>query len=506
MAAANHLQGLKEEATCSICLEYFTEPVSVKCGHVFCLSCITRCWEGLQTDFHCPECRETSLNKTLRPIRHLGNMVELLKQLHILSATSQDENYENLCTEHEEKLKLFCEDDQEPICVICRESKNHKAHSARPIREAAQEYKKTLHNHVERLQKELENLQTWEDEQRRTVSDLEVNYKKQGEMIQSTFELLKQFLDKEEQQLLCKLETEHKENMKKMQKKLSELEKQQSTHRDLIKEIEEKCQQQDVELLKVRCSLIHRCDTVKVQKPMEDAVVWRTLQSFGQHASLQEKLLELKGTFPAELVCRYIKPGESTFPTEREWRYIKTWASEITLDPDTANPWLIISETGRSVRLGVRPQDQLDTPQRFNPGISVLGRERLSSGKHYWEVEVGDKTGWDLGVCDESVSRNGVITLCPKNGYWTVWLRDGKYKALTSPSAALFPRLPLKVVGLFLDYEAGRLSVYNAQDKTRLFTFSGTSFPRTLRPFFNPGLKDGGKNAGVLRILSVGRE
>ncbi|XP_069093379.1 E3 ubiquitin-protein ligase TRIM11-like [Pleurodeles waltl] len=503
MAAANHLQGLMEETTCSICLEYFVNPVSVRCGHVFCLSCISRCWEGLETDFKCPQCRETSQNKTLRPIRHLGNIVELLKHLHIPSAAPQGED---LCREHEEKLKLFCEDDQEPICVVCRESRDHKTHSVLPIPEAAQKYKKTLHNHVERLQKELENLQIWEDEQRRTVSDLEVNFENQAETIHSTFELLKQFLDKEEQQLISKLETEHNETIEKMQEKLSELEKQQSILRDMIAEIEGKCQQQDVQLLQDVQIILSRSNRVKAQKSMEDAVVWWTLQSIGQNASLQEKLLELKATFPAELVCRYIKPGESTFPTEREWRYIKTWATEITLDPDTANPWLIISEIGRSVRLGVRPQDLLDTPQRCNPVTSVLGRERLSSGKHYWEVEVGDKTGWDLGVCDESVSRKEVITLCPKNGYWVVWLRDGKYKALTSPSAFLFPRTPPRVVGLFLDYEAGRLSVYNVEEKSLLFTFFGTSFPRTLRPFFNPGLIDGGKNAGVMQILPVGRE
>lgn len=211
-------------------------------------------------------------------------------------------------------------------------------------------------------------------------------------------------------------------------------------------------------------------------------------------------------TFPAELVGRFIKPGESTFPTEREWSYIKTWASEITLDPDTANPWLIISDNGRSVRLGVRQQDLLDTSQRFNPVINVLGRERLSSGRHYWEVEVGDKTAWVLGVCDECLSRKSVITLCPKNGYWAVWFRDGKYKALTSPSALLTPCVPPRAVGLFLDYEAGRFSVYNVQDKSLLFTFSGASFSNTLRPLFSPGLKDEGNNAGVLQILRLGRE
>ncbi|XP_069491212.1 E3 ubiquitin-protein ligase TRIM39-like [Ambystoma mexicanum] len=247
MAAAIPLQGLKEEATCSICLEYFTEPVSVECGHAFCLSCITQCWEALEANFPCPQCRKTSQRKTLRPNWQLGNMVETLKQLHLPNATPQEEN---LCREHEEKLKLFCEDDQRPICVICRESRGHRAHTVLPIPEAAQEYKDKLYSHMEHLKTELKDLQVWVEEESRKASELQGNIMKQRKSILSTFEHLKQFLEKEKQQLLSRLEKERKEKLKKIQEKLTRMEKQQSTHRSLITELERKCQQQDVDLLK----------------------------------------------------------------------------------------------------------------------------------------------------------------------------------------------------------------------------------------------------------------
>ncbi|XP_078501937.1 E3 ubiquitin-protein ligase TRIM39-like isoform X2 [Lissotriton helveticus] len=492
---------LKEEVSCSICLEYFTDPVAADCGHAFCLSCITRYWEGLGTDFPCPECRQSNKNKILRPVRQLGNIVELLKHLHTPSATVQGEN---LCREHEEKLKLFCEDDQEAICLICRESKDHKTHSVLPMQEAAQEYNKILHGHVEQLKKDLESLQTWAVEESRTVS--KGNFKNQVGVIRTTFAFLKKFLDKEEQQLLSKLEKEHKENMKNIQKKLSELEKQQSTHRDLITEIQGKCQQQDVELLKDVRIILNRCNNVKAQKPPEDVVVEQTLKSIGEHASLQDKLLELKETFPAELESSYITPGASTFPTEREWTYIRSWATAVTLDPDTAHPWLILSKDGRSVRLGDKAQDLPDTPQRFIIYPLALGRERLSSGRHYWEVEVGDKTRWTMGVCDEAVNRKGEITLSPEHGFWRVCLSNGEYKALTDPSTLLTPCAPLSAVGFFLDYEVGRLSFYNVDDRSLLFTFSGVSFPSTLRPYFYPGDNDERRNAGELRIRPVTQE
>ncbi|XP_078535020.1 E3 ubiquitin-protein ligase TRIM21-like [Lissotriton helveticus] len=340
-------------------------------------------------------------------------------------------------------------------------------------------------------------------EESRTASKVEGNFKNQVEVIRSTFELLKKFLDKEEQQLLSKLENEHKENMKNIQEKLSELEKQQSTHRDLITEIEGKCQQEDVELLKEVKILLSRCNNLKTQKPPEDAVVEQTLKIIGEHSSLQNKLFELKEVFPAELDRRYIKPGESTFPAQREWTYIRSCATAVTLDPDTAHQSLILSEAGRSVRHGDRAQDLPDTPQRFNLCPIVLGRERLSSGRHYWEVEVGNKTRWSLGVCDEAVNRKGKVTLAPKGGYWTVWLRDGNYQAGSSLPITLTLLVPLRAMGLFLDYEAGRLSFYNVDDRSLLFTFSGASFPPTLRPYFMPGLGERGKNAGALRVLPV---
>ncbi|XP_078496816.1 erythroid membrane-associated protein-like [Lissotriton helveticus] len=190
--------------------------------------------------------------------------------------------------------------------------------------------------------------------------------------------------------------------------------------------------------------------------------------------------------------------------------YLILWGcyhTAVPLDPDTAHRWLILSSGGRSVRMGDRAQDLPDTPQRFDPTGAVLGTERLSSGRHYWEVEVGDTTWWTLGVCDEAVRRKGrSITASPRNGFWIVMLRDGKYKALAGPSAVLTPRVSPRAVGLFLDYEAGRFLVYNVDDRSLLFTFSGASFPPTLRPFFSPHLNEGGGNAGALRVLPVIQE
>uniref|UniRef100_A0A8C8RLE4 RING-type E3 ubiquitin transferase n=1 Tax=Pelusios castaneus TaxID=367368 RepID=A0A8C8RLE4_9SAUR len=163
---------------------------------------------------------------------------------------------------------------------------------------------------------------------------------------------------------------------------------------------------------------------------------------------------------------------------------------DVTLDPDTAHPELVLSEDRKRVRHGDKRQDLPDTPARFDPCPCVLGAEQFTGGRRYWEVEVGHKTEWSLGVCRESVSKKGTVTLTPGNGYWAVWLRTGEYKARTSPSAPLPVRVRPSRVGIFLDYEAGEVSFYNVTDGSHLFTFTDT-FSGTLRPYFYPGLNAG---------------
>ncbi|KAF3819940.1 hypothetical protein GH733_015449 [Mirounga leonina] len=174
----------------------------------------------------------------------------------------------------------------------------------------------------------------------------------------------------------------------------------------------------------------------------------------------------------------------------------------VTLDPDTAHPKLILSEDRRCVRLGDRRQPVPDGPQRFDFVVSVLGAEYFTVGCHYWEVDVGNKTKWALGVCSESVSRKGKVTATPANGHWLVrQSSEQEYEALTSPQTTLRLKEPPRCVGIFLDYEAGIVSFYNVTSRSHIFTFTHT-FSGPLRPFFEPCLHDGGKNTAPLIICS----
>ncbi|CAM5157292.1 unnamed protein product, partial [Eretmochelys imbricata] len=181
---------------------------------------------------------------------------------------------------------------------------------------------------------------------------------------------------------------------------------------------------------------------------------------------------------------------------------LERFTVDVTLDPDTAHPNLLLSEDRKHVRHGDTQQDLPDNPERFDCCHCVLGAEGFTGGRCYWEVEVGDMTDWMLGVCRESVSRKGWIILTTENGYWAMWLWDGEYKVLTSPRTSLPVSIRPSRVGIFLDYEAGEVSFYNVTDRSHLFTFTGT-FSGALHPYFCPGLNAGGKNAASLIICPV---
>uniref|UniRef100_A0A452H0E7 RING-type domain-containing protein n=1 Tax=Gopherus agassizii TaxID=38772 RepID=A0A452H0E7_9SAUR len=103
MAAESSLETLQGEVTCPICLEYFTAPVTLECGHNFCRACIAQCWEGSDTAASCPECRETVQQGNLRPNRQLANILELVKRLSLQA--SKGAGGERVCGENQEREK-----------------------------------------------------------------------------------------------------------------------------------------------------------------------------------------------------------------------------------------------------------------------------------------------------------------------------------------------------------------------------------------------------------------
>lgn len=160
-------------------------------------------------------------------------------------------------------------------------------------------------------------------------------------------------------------------------------------------------------------------------------------------------------------------------------------AADITLDPDTAHPRLSLSLDRRSVKLAERRQELPDNPKRFDSDYCVLGSQGFTTGRHYWEVEVGGRKGWAVGAARETARRK-LKTMGPhqKREIWCVGTNGKKYQALTATEQmALSPSERPRRFGVYLDYERGQLCFYNAESMTHIHTFNA-SFHERIFPFF----------------------
>ncbi|NWR65548.1 BT1A1 protein, partial [Bucorvus abyssinicus] len=160
---------------------------------------------------------------------------------------------------------------------------------------------------------------------------------------------------------------------------------------------------------------------------------------------------------------------------------------KVTLDPDTANPELVISADGRTLRWSETSQNLPETPQRFTMWSCALAREGFESGRHCWEVlvegMVGAKSGWAVGVAMENIKKESPIDFIPENGVWGLGYNIGQLMALTfSRTPLALPALPRRV-WVCLDYEQGLVTFLSGDTGHEIFTFPPASFNgRRLRP------------------------
>ncbi|XP_067435635.1 E3 ubiquitin-protein ligase TRIM21-like isoform X3 [Thunnus thynnus] len=187
-----------------------------------------------------------------------------------------------------------------------------------------------------------------------------------------------------------------------------------------------------------------------------------------------------------------------------ELKRIPAFAVDVKLDPTSAHQCLVLSPDGKRVRDGGKNQPAPDSPKRFDLYGSILGLNRLTTGKSYWEVEVSNKTGWDLGVARGDANRKGELSLNPDNGYWALVHYEGKkYAALTAPPVPLTLKEKPRKVGVFVAYEEGLVSFYDVTAQSHIYSFTNCSFRDEILPYFSPHLKQNDENVDPLIISAV---
>uniref|UniRef100_A0A3B5LKQ4 Si:dkey-46i9.6 n=1 Tax=Xiphophorus couchianus TaxID=32473 RepID=A0A3B5LKQ4_9TELE len=486
MAATGNLS--EEQVHCSICLDVFTNPVSIPCGHNFCQTCILGYWKTSHL-YQCPMCKKSfhkrpdiSVNTVLREIAEQFKQIRKKKQEEVLCDVCLGEgrpkavksclvcltsycdehlkshstrftkhklmepvaNMEDrMCPKHERLLELFCKKDQTCVCVLCTET-DHRAHYTVPVEREWTEKKALLKKTEIDVQQMIQDRVKKVEEIKHSV---ELNKAKIEESMQVFSELVRS-IQKAQAELVLVIEEKQRQMERRAEGLITELEQEISKLKTRHTALENVNRTDHIHFLKARNSLL-KCNFV---------------------------------------VCHFfcycdclVKVNAVTSIIAKEEKYPP---EDVTLDPDTANPWLQLSQDRHQVRHLGAWQELPDHPERFDTVVIALGRDGFTSGRHYWEVQVGDKDDWYLGVAKSSVKRKGRISVSTAQGYWALAMKKGQgYRVSTSPPLLLSLDQKPKRVGVYVDYEEGQISFYDVRARIHIYTFQD-AFTERILPFF----------------------
>ncbi|XP_041637279.1 zinc-binding protein A33-like [Cheilinus undulatus] len=530
----------EEQFRCSICLEVFTDPVSIPCGHNFCKRCITHHWD-VSDRCECPVCKTVSIRK---PELHVNTFiaemaaqfrrssVKKTRKISVQRSFSEGtvlcdvctntksralksclmcmtsyckthlephyripglkrhelidpmENLEDrICQSHGQPLEKFCETDQMCICRRCI-SLDHQPHRIVTLEEEYQRQKDGLEEKEAEIQQNIQERQLTIKRMRESVKLSREDAELEKSNSVQVFSTLIQNVENDLAQLLVSIEEKQKKTEEEAEGFIAELE-------DDILELTKRST--EVEQLKyTEDHLLFLQNILSLNVPLP-ANKWTHVQVY----SLYEGTMRRAVAQLEERLSREVKKL-----LKSELKKVQQYAVDVTLDPDTANSKLLLKNDGKQVSYHDFKQNIPDTPKRFSTCASVLGKQSCSAGKFYFEVLVKDKTKWEVGVARETINRKGHITLSPKNGFWAIWLRDGcDYRAGLSVHLSL--KSKLEKVGVFIDYEGGIVSFYDVDAAMLMHSFTGCHFSGKLFPYFRPCNLDNGENSAPLIISTV---
>uniref|UniRef100_A0A3Q2FYF5 Tripartite motif-containing protein 16-like n=1 Tax=Cyprinodon variegatus TaxID=28743 RepID=A0A3Q2FYF5_CYPVA len=528
----------QDKFSCSICLDLLRDPVTIPCGHSYCMDCIKDHWDGEDERriYSCPQCRKMF---TPRPVLEknimLAELVEDLKNIGLQAAadhcyagpedvacdvctgrkgkavksclvclasycqnhlqphyyTPPLENHnlvdpsknlqENICSRHDEVMKIFCRTDQQCICYLCLMDE-HKGHETVPAAAERTEKQKELQERRQQIQQRIQDQEKDVKLLQQEVEAINGSADKAVEDNEKIFtDLIRLILKRSsdvKQQIRSQQETEVsrvKELQKKLEQEITELKRKDAELEKLsITEDHTQFLQNYPSLSALSESTHSSSINIRPLRYFEDVTA--------AVSELREKIQDiLRDTWTniSELIAE-VDVLLSEPMTRAE--FVK-YSQEITLDPNTANRFLLLSEGNRKVEITDEPQPYADHPDRFTDYKQVLSRESLT-GRCYWEVEWRGEGGVDaVAASYGNISKEGRLDECLFGGNdksWSLYSYTNGYtfsynNIHTPVSGPVSSR-----IGVYLDHRAGILSFYSVSETMTLLHRVQTTFTQPL--------------------------
>uniref|UniRef100_A0A8C5QDG7 Uncharacterized protein n=1 Tax=Leptobrachium leishanense TaxID=445787 RepID=A0A8C5QDG7_9ANUR len=513
---------LKDELTCSICTDLYKDPVTLICGHSFCHECIIRAWDAQEVrGYSCPECRHKIRNKpNLRKNLRLCNIVECFRLAHpeqaaaeilctycedpvpaaktclhcevslcdkhlrkhngtvehvLLDPTTSLGNRK--CSIHRKVLEYFCCEDAAYICVYCRLDGEHLGHQVESLNEASEKKKGKLRDILQKLSTEKEEIE-------KRVQSLEVLSRKTQEKLDTlqeeatdAFENISWKLATLENDLMNEIYRQ----TQKIPQEIQVLERKKELLCRKMVHIEELCDMMDPVIV-VQDQDSDRADYCDAEEGDNEEDTERRDIKVVESLQLNNIIVALKHYIPklaaAVQGCLLAPDASDLLPGIHI-------ASEMILDVNTASNFVSLSKDLKTVFSSTKIKRRPETPERFYYP-QVLSSSSFSSGRHYWDMEVGEIGWWIVGVAYPSIEKTGDQSgIGNSNKSWGLSKSKNGYVLRHDNTSLEFPQpYTCRRLGILLDYEAGRLSFYELCDSIKHIHTVTAAFTEPLHAVF----------------------
>ncbi|XP_030018106.1 E3 ubiquitin-protein ligase TRIM17-like [Sphaeramia orbicularis] len=534
MSSSSVLGSLQQKHfECSICLNIFNDPVTTPCGHSFCKTCLSNHWDRSEL-CHCPTCdkrffvrpeistttiiEEISTQIKKRRVEVPENMdgpwkvkcdvctemiLEAVKTCPVCQTSYCEihlephhrvptltrhklidpvENIqERICEKHERILEMYCRDEEVCICLLCNET-DHKHHQTVPTEEEGARQKENMKSRMTeintmiesrtvKIQQVTDSSVTSTEKANKEISDSEALFNRLMSQIRDIQAQVKLYIE----QKLRKSQENDGATIKELQEEITELQRKHS-------ELEELLESDDY---------LHLLQTLPALNS-SDTKDWSEVQVYSDVClhTVRQAMSALVSNFHTELKTL----------TRTEITKMRQYKESVTFDASVAGSKLIVYESGKRLKCHKYAINPEPSENRFGLPM-VLGTEGFTSGRHYWEVEVGLRSDWHVGVAKETVGRKGQLIVKMENGFYALSKSGLDYDVSTTRRKILNLCPRPRRIGVYLDYEGGRVSFYDVDQDSHIYSFRQQSFTDKLFPYFY--LYSGAKKSDPLAIATI---